>query len=129
MIRHRTRALVTLIEPGDELNDGLVVDTRTYDPGQRLMRTSYGNGVLTDFNYRTDNLVNTITTTSSGQQLDRFVYDYDENKNVTQETRGDAMAAFSWTAQGATNVGYDNENRLVGMKRGMKRGRGSILNQ
>ena len=73
--------------------------------------------VLTDFNYRTDNLVNTITTTSSGQQLDRFVYDYDENKNVTQETRGDAMAAFSWTAQGATNVGYDNENRLTGWRR------------
>ena len=37
--------------------DGSLVDTRLYDDGGRLEKSTYGNGVVTDFTYRDDNLV------------------------------------------------------------------------
>ena len=99
--------------------NGTVVDTRTYDAGMRLTQSTYGNGVVTDWSYFDDNLVESIDINDAfSNSLDTFDYTYDANKNVVSETRSGVMAGYSWTTDnnlpgGGVASGYDAEDRLT----------------
>jgi RHS repeat-associated protein len=89
---------------------GSVIDTRTYDPGQRLATSIYGNGIGTTWSYRNANLVSSITRTNlTGAD---FTYTYDSNKNKTSETISGVVSNY-----GFSTTSYDNQDRLTSWNR------------
>ena len=77
-----------------------------YDNGMRETLREFGNSIETSRTYgRADNLVTAINT--SGLAGLSFAYDYDANKNPTEETTGGNMSNYSWTAA------QDDEDRLT----------------
>ena len=100
------------------LNNEELVDTRReYDDSSRLRTCTYGNEVVTTFDYRNDDRVSRIATTNAGsEKVGIYDYLYDANKNKTAETitGGGVMNNFGFDT-GAT--GYDAENRLVNWNR------------
>jgi len=88
--------------------NGALVDTRGYDAGRRLDTSTYGNGVINDYNWRADNLMAGITFTHPGgtptnQQIGNYTYSWDANKNKTKETIGGQIAGYSFD----TTLGND----------------------
>ena len=98
-------------------HDGSVVDTRTYDVGGRLDTSTYGNGVVTDYDYvANDNLVSDIKTSHPSGVVNKigdYSYTYDANKNKTSESITGAMAPYGFGA-GTT---YDDDDRLTAWNR------------
>jgi RHS repeat-associated protein len=85
---------------------GAIVATRLYDAGMRLTKTTYGNGRIESRDYRTDNLVQTISTPG----VSALSYTYDQNK--AKLTESDSLAA---TAN--QTFAYDAESRLKSWSR------------
>jgi RHS repeat-associated protein len=85
------------------------IDQRAYDAGMRLDEITSGNGIVTSFGYRDDNLTETITRT--GLSGANFTYDYDANKNKLQETINSPMAAYGFNS--TSDATYDDEDRLT----------------
>jgi RHS repeat-associated protein len=85
------------------------IDQRAYDAGMRLDTITSGNGIVTSFGYRDDNLTETITRT--GLSGANFTYDYDANKNKLQETINSPMAAYGFNS--TSDATYDDEDRLT----------------
>lgn len=98
-------------------HNGVVVDSRTYDAGGRLNTSTYGNGVVNDYDYRADdNLVSDIKTSHPAgvvNQIGDYAYTYDANKNKLSETITGAMSSFGF----GTGTVYDDENRLTAWNR------------
>ena len=93
---------------------GNTVDTRLYDDGGRLEKSTYGNGVVTDWTYFDDNNTETIAINDANQNsIDHFTYTYDDNKNVTSEIRTGTMASHSWNTDNSGTSGYDDDDRLT----------------
>jgi len=99
--------------------NGAVVDTRAYDLGARLDTSTYGNGVINDYNYREDipnnkrdNQLSGITFThpggvASNRQIGSYGYTWDANKNKTKETISGQIAGYSFdTTLGSDPDGY-----------------------
>jgi len=102
--------------------NGSVVDTRAYDLGGRLDTSTFGNGVVNDYDWRDDNLLAGITFTHPGgvdadKQVGDYTYAWDANKNKTGETITGILDDFSFTTIDGSDDGYDDEDRVTRFKR------------
>ncbi|MEP3480457.1 MAG: RHS repeat-associated core domain-containing protein [Fuerstiella sp.] len=80
-----------------------LIASLSYDPGGREVSRSLGS-VVESFAYQNDNYCVGIDTPG----IESFTYSYDENKNITSETRSGVMSSHSITNS------FDDESRLVG---------------
>ena len=82
----------------------------SYDIGMRETVKTLGNGLVSTKVYgRDDNLMTAITVT--GKVDLSFTYDYDENKNLIDETRTGVLSGTGFIA------GYDSEDRVTSWNR------------
>lgn len=86
--------------------NGNQVSEFDYDPGMREVSRTYANGLTTETSYgRSDNLKTRISVIGKpGLSLN---YQYDVNKNITDENYEGVISDYSWS-----NVSYDAEDRL-----------------
>jgi len=100
--------------------NGNVVHNRTYDDGGRIATTTHGNGVTSTFGHRSDNLlasINTPAAAGASHAVGNYVYDYDENKNKTQEAISGVMSAYGFGTGSSGATVYDDEDRLTDWNR------------
>ena len=105
--------------------DSRLLETRSYDEGNRLTQTAFDNGLSTDFAYRQNGVKRDSQIESmsfqhpagvpDNRKVGTYTWSYDKNNNKTDETisgPSNPMSAFGF----ASSV-YDSEDRLTAWNR------------
>ncbi|MCM8531743.1 MAG: PA14 domain-containing protein, partial [Lentisphaeraceae bacterium] len=100
-----------------DFNSASIVSEFKYDSGMREFERNFGNGLKSTRAYRAegsgeaakkDNLLASVAVSGTSGNVPElgFTYDYDKNKNVTQESTAGVTTGYSW------NSTFDDIDRL-----------------